>query len=182
MLFSQVCAGSYTRLFSGQGVTLGLQHDISFPLFVFFISSMVLVFFFLIHGKGKTHLFPLFVNTQGIGRAVLWLYSLSTWVQVEYHLEVGQESRLFQELRAQFPVSSVWYIFLWCGSLDQYKRYSLIDAHSISPILTCTRSSLLLSSSSKALLVRAKPHRNILPKLMLVQCLWVSMFKWIWKD
>lgn len=45
-------------------------------------------------------------------RAVLWLYSLSTWMLVESPLEVGQESRLIQELRAQLPVSSVWSVSL----------------------------------------------------------------------
>lgn len=149
--------------------------------FAFFHKLYGIGFLFSYPWERKNSSIPIICQHQRY-RDVLWLYSLSIWVQVEYPLEVGQESRLFQELRAQFPMSSVWCIFLWCGSFVQYRRTLSDQCPYHSLILTCTRFSLLLSSRCKALLVMANPHRNILPKLMLVQHLWVYMSKWIWKD
>lgn len=37
--FSQVCSGSYTRLFSKESLTLVLHGDSSFPMIVFFTGS-----------------------------------------------------------------------------------------------------------------------------------------------
>lgn len=86
---------------------------------------------------------------------------------------LGQENRRPQELRAQFPVPMVWWLFLWCASVDHCRRTLPNARFHISNSTCCHWSSSLLSSSSKSFSVGAIPYRNIEPKPALFQLLWV---------
>lgn len=106
MPFFQVSSSFHTRFFSEESSSVGLQGDSSFIMIVFSWTPYCWFSFnFLI--QGKEDLCVPIICQHPRYKAVLWLYSLSSWVQVKSFQHWGRRTGRFRssEHSSQYPRS-----------------------------------------------------------------------------